>query len=221
MIRGAMREHGHVQSATGLGLHGHACWTFDDDDDLVRGSAEFLADGVRLGQRLVLVGPAEGLRARRDAILLREPLLARLELLELEAIHGGGRTDADAMLALYSAATEQALADGHSGLRVAAEVTALVADPDNHACHTRWESIADRYMASHPLAALCCYDRRALPAEVVGDLCAVHPVAHGPEAVAPFRLFAAPGALVVAGQVDYFSAGTLRARPGRRPPTRA
>ena len=156
------------------------------------------------------MGPADRLQARRDAILRREPLVrdAALELLELEAIHSGGQTDADAMLAMYSAATEQALADGHSGLRVAAEVTALVADPANHACHTRWESVADRYMASHPLAALCCYDRRALPAGVIGDLCAVHPVAHGP--VAPFRLFAAPGALVVAGQVDYFSAGALQ-----------
>ena len=29
-----MREHGLVQSAADLGLHGHACWTYDDDAEL-------------------------------------------------------------------------------------------------------------------------------------------------------------------------------------------
>lgn len=89
-----MREHGLVQSAAYLGLHGHACWTYEDETDFLRGAAEFLADGERLGQRLLFVGPRGGPR----------PSLPGLEVLDVEAIHSGGATDADAFLALYSAA---------------------------------------------------------------------------------------------------------------------
>lgn len=98
---------------------------------------------------------------------------------------------------------------GDTGLRVVSEATALGADPANRAALTRWESLADRYAASHPVAGLCGYDRQALPDELVADLAAVHPLARDASTLVPFRLFARPGALALEGDVDYFSAGAL------------
>jgi hypothetical protein len=69
-------------------------------------------------------------------------------VLDVEAIYSGGATDADAFLALSSAATDQALAD------------------------------------------------------------AVHPAVHGTDV--PFRVYAEPDALMLDGQVDFFSADALR-----------
>jgi hypothetical protein len=210
-----MREHGLVQSAADLGLHGHACWTYDDDAELIRAAAAFLADGVRLGERLIYVasGPLERLHAQVEEMarvnrLVRE---GALEILSLDATHAAGSgTDPEALLAIFATATEQALAGGFTGLRVVGDATALVADPGNWAAHTRWEAVADRYMASKPYSGLCCYDSRVLPAQIVHDLCAVHPVAHAPAKTVPFRLYAERDALMLDGEVDYFAADRLR-----------
>lgn len=210
-----MREHGLVQSAADLGLHGHACWTYDDDAELIRAAAAFFADGVRLGQRLIYVasGPLDRLHAQVEEMARVNRLVREgpLEILSLDATYAAGTgTDPEAMLAIFATATEQALAAGFTGLRVVGDATALAADPRNWAEHTRWEAVADRYMASKPYSGLCCYDSRVLPAQIVHDLCAVHPVVHAPEQKVPFRLYADRDALVLEGEVDYFAADRLR-----------
>jgi MEDS: MEthanogen/methylotroph, DcmR Sensory domain len=190
----AMREHGVVSSAAGLGLHGHACWTYADDAELSRAADDYLADGARLGQRLLFVGPEEMFAHVDDAECL--PLSAFVE--------PGQPTDPDRMLDIYTAATDEALAAGYTGLRVVAEVTELAADPG---CQCRWESVADRFMVERPLSALCCYDRRRLATEVVADLCAVHPVVNEP---VPFRIYATGDGLLLEGEIDFFSTDALR-----------
>jgi DcmR-like sensory protein len=194
MLIAAMREHGLVTSPAGLGLHGHACWTYEDDVELECAAAEYLADGPRLGQKLLYVGPAERLHLAPPDIEA-VPLSAFCEL--------GRPTDPDHLLHVYTAATDQALAEGFSGLRVAADVTDLAVDP---ACHCRWETVADRFMAEQPLSALCCYDRRRLAPEVLRDLCSVHPVVNEP---VPFRIYATADALHLEGEIDYFSSDAL------------
>ena len=189
-----MREHGLFETTGGLGLHGHACWAYSDDAELVHAAAEYLADGERLGQKLLYVGPEERLHlAPTDIEAL--PLSAFCEL--------GRPTDSDHLLRVYTAATDAALAEGFTGLRVAADVTALAVDT---ACHCRWESVADRFMAERPLSALCCYDRRRLAPEVLRDLCSVHPVVNEP---VPFRIYATGDRLLLEGAIDYFSSDAL------------
>ena len=200
-----MREHGLVTTTAGLGLHGHACWTYADDAELTRAAAEYLADGARLGQRLVYVAPGASLDQVEEMWRL-EPILRDHvpEALALEAFcEPGAPTGSDRMLEFYGDAVDAAVADGFSGLRVAAEVTELAADRD---CQCRWESVADRLMAERPLSALCCYDRRRLAPEVLRDLCSVHPVVN--ESV-PFRIYAAGDGLLLEGEIDYFSSDAL------------
>ena len=54
------------------------------------------------------------------------------------------------------AATEQALADGFGGLAVSGDATEQVRTPVQRDAFARYEFL-DRYMASHPLSALCGY----------------------------------------------------------------
>lgn len=213
--RAGMRRHGSIPITSGLGLHGHGCWTYSSDADFKSGVLDFLADGLELGQRLLYVGGGGVVKLRRDLDELPgvENLLGdgTLRIMPLESIYELGRPiDAMAQLTMYAAATETALADGFTGLRVAAEVTPLVLDPALWPDHTRWETIADRYMAKNPMAALCCYDRRALPDEIVADLACVHRSSNEPSQVAPFRLYAGRDGLSLAGEVDSFSADSLR-----------
>jgi anti-anti-sigma regulatory factor len=210
-----MRRHGSVPTTGGLGLHGHGCWAYSDDAEFISGVFEFLADGLELGQRLLYVGGGGVVKLRRDLDGLPnvEDLLGdgTVRIMPLESIYEIGRPiDAMAQLTMYAAATETALSDGFTGLRVAAEVTPLVLDAALWVDHTRWETIADRYMAKNPMAALCCYDRRALPDEFIADLACVHRTSNAPPELAPFRLYAGRDGLSLAGEVDSFSADHLR-----------
>jgi hypothetical protein len=210
-----VREHGLVDSASGVGLHGHVCWPYDNDADMRRALCDFLADGVRLRQRVVYVGSGsvETLREDLEELPQRDGLveMGMLQILFLDDLYELGQpTDPEAQLATYAAATDRAVADGYTGLRVGAAVTALVEDPAAWAEHTRWESLADRYMAHHPLAALCCYDTRVLPERIVSDLASVHPAVHRCHSASSFRVFAREDRLALEGEIDYFSVDSLR-----------
>src|SRR5262245_28825761 len=193
-----MRDHGLVESAAGLGLHGHACWVYEDDEELVRGASEFLVAGERLGQRLIYVGPS-----------LPEPLYGHaVDLVELDDAYG---TDPETLVAYFSAATDAALADGYTGLRVVGDISEFVRDPRVWESQIALEALSDRFMATRPLAALCCYDRRIVPPELIRDVCALHPAVRtcGGHAV-PFRVYCDDGAGIVDGELDFFSADRAR-----------
>jgi hypothetical protein len=210
-----MRRHGPVDSASGLGLHGHACWTYADEAEFRAGVFDFLVDGLELGQRLLYVGPGgvEKLRRDVDDVPGIESLLAdgTMRIMPLEAAYAvGGPIDPIAQLTMYAAQCETAMADGFTGLRVAAEGTPLVTNPELWDRHLHWESVADRFCVKNPLAGLCCFDRRVLPERIVSDLGCVHRACHGPPDIAPFRLYAGNEGLALAGEVDSFAAADLR-----------
>jgi hypothetical protein len=209
-----MRSSGLLESVAGLGVHDHVCWTFDDDAEFRGAAVQWLEDGLGLGQRLLYVGASdvEMLRADLDGLEDAEALIAAgaLQLVSLPEMAGPERRiESASWMSFYAAATDRAIADGYAGLRAAAEISALACDRERWEPHARCESFADRYMSGRPLAALCCYDRRSVPEEALADIARFHPLVHGPERIAPFRLFATPDALALSGDLDRFSADGL------------
>ncbi len=209
-----MRRHGPVDSVDGLGLHDHPCWAFDGPGDFQGAAVRFLADGRRLGQRLIYVGDGteEKLHGDLDGLDDITPMIdaGALQIVPLAGAYSPGEPiEPVAQLAKYAAATDRALADGYSGLRVAAEVTPLVQEPTTWDAHIVWESLADRYMATRPLAALCCYDRTRLDRRLIADLSSVHPVARASADLPPFRVYANEDGLVLEGEVDVFTIEAL------------
>ncbi|MFL5897102.1 MAG: MEDS domain-containing protein [Solirubrobacterales bacterium] len=209
-----MRAHGCIHSGSGLGADAHACWGFDRRQEFLDAALEYLTDGLREGQRIAYVG-SEPLAEQRERL---EPLggvgsmidEGALQLFELRDLYEVGRpVDAGAQLASYAAATDAALADGFTGLRVAAQVTNLLAEPATWDAHLRWESVADRFMSVRPLSALCGYQRDLVPERMLGELSAVHPETNAAAAEVPFHLFASEGEMVLSGEVDHFSAAVL------------
>jgi anti-anti-sigma regulatory factor len=209
-----VRAHGCIGSGSGLGPDAHACWIFDRAEEFTDAAVEFLDEGLRAGQRLAYVG-SEAVDEQRERL---EPLgevgelidTGALQLFELGDLYRVGEPiDPDAQIAIYAAATDAALADGYSGLRVAAQVTDLVAEPHTRDAHVRWESLADRFGSVRPLSALCGYHRGSLPEPLAFDLAAVHPATNLPPATVPFHLYGEGGELALAGEVDLFSAEDL------------
>lgn len=209
-----MRVHGSIDGGGGLGHDGHACWGFDERGEFVDAALDFLADGLRMGQRLAYVGsePVAEQRERLDPLgnvggLIDSGALQLFELSDLYRI--GEPVDVDAQLAAYLGATDAALADGYSGLRVAAQVTDLVAEPETWDAYVRWESAADRVLSRQSLSALCGYERVALPSQLLADLAAIHPATNSCAGPAPFHLFGENGGLALTGEVDLFSSETF------------
>jgi anti-anti-sigma factor len=217
-----MRAQGPVTDPVPVGPADHLCWVYDDATSLPAAAGRFLAGGLARGERLVFVGADDDVRR-----LHRDPgplgpigdlvSSGTLVLLPMEeAYDGDGGFVPEQQHAFYDALTRRALAEGHTGLRVVAELTPLAASPERRADLARWEHLADEFMATGSgMSALCAYRRDVLAPEVLAEVAAVHPLLRLPAAVptdvlAPFRVYVDGGRVTVAGSVDSFGADRLR-----------
>jgi anti-anti-sigma factor len=209
-----MRSHGLVDSPSEVGADGHACWSYDDlAGDFHAAAVAFLREGTALGQALMFVGGPEAEEVVRTLEPTRSMVAdGSLQIAPFDSVYPGGRRRAHPeQWNAYAAATEQARADGFTGLRVLAEVTSLASRVG--ACHEQalWETYADQRMADFTLSALCCFDRSAVPAAGLAAIASAHPVVDRRlEALVPFRLFRMDDAVAIAGEIDAFSSVTLR-----------
>ncbi|HEY6144845.1 MAG TPA: MEDS domain-containing protein [Solirubrobacterales bacterium] len=209
-----MRRHGSINSPTGLGADGHACWGFERSEEFIDASLEFFTDGLRLNRRLVYLSgePAAQQRERLDPLgdvgaMIDDGTLHLLELKQLYRL--GEPVDPEAQAALFGAAAKAAHADGFSGVSLATQSTEMVAEPCTWEAHLRLEIKADRLATATGFSALCGYQRSALPAELLGDLAAVHPAANAFPEATRFHLFGKDGGLALSGEIDYFSTAAL------------
>lgn len=205
-----MRTTGVVTSPRGLGAHDHLCWSYGHGDDIRTERLAFVTDGIALNQRVGYIGCAteDELLADLAGIEGLDELLAKGAVGALsvtEQYRTEELVDPEAQVARYTAATEDALASGFSGLRVTAEVTDLLLNERQREVFGRYEHLIDRSMVTMPFSAMCCYDRTVIGDEAVADLACMHPSAR--EGASPFQVFAIQGAdLGVAGEVDTLSA---------------
>ncbi|SDE98293.1 anti-anti-sigma factor [Blastococcus aurantiacus] len=208
-----MRAHGSVKEPEARPAD-HLCWVHDDDESFDMAVRAFLAGGLARGERLLCVG--ERAIATLDGAgedlgdvpgLLADGALGTMTVVEAYAV--AGPLVAERQRAFYATETARALADGYSGLRVVAELSELAADSGQHAELVRWEHVADELLASGAgMTAMCAY-RSDLPPATLGDVLAVHPLAHGPGHVTPYRLFFDADRVVLTGSVDTSTAGRL------------
>ncbi|WP_219415912.1 MEDS domain-containing protein [Pseudonocardia nigra] len=197
-----MRTAGSVADVRGYGPHDHLCLAYDDAAEFRDSALRFLADGLARGQRVQYVAG----RASADLAAEIDGLAAgRPGAVHVRSLLNTYRTDAVVEPAVqvqaYAALTEEALADGFTGLRVAADATPLVRDPDRLDAFARYEHLVDRYMVTAPFSAMCAYDRTALGPEVVAQVACMHPSAGA--GVTPFRLYASGhAAAALDGELD-------------------
>jgi ABC-type transporter Mla MlaB component len=213
-----VRLHGVVTEPEGLGRHDHVCWFYEDTDEFGQTARQFLLDGLAQGERLLLLGETAIASLTQGASALPdvESLLAAgtVELMPLgDAPQAEGVSPSlQEQLAYYEAAVARALDDGYTGLRIAAEVTGLVSDRARWPDHLAWEHLADGFIAGgHGMATLCAYRRGAVADEMRVGLSTVHPLAYGPGADVPFRLFFDSDVLALSGAVDAFGVTRLQA----------
>ncbi|MDI1464138.1 MEDS domain-containing protein [Catellatospora sp. KI3] len=199
-----MRRTGFIDAVDGLGRHDHVCWAFDGPDEFRRAAGRFLTDGLAAGQRVIYLAEGAG---QTDLDHVEGFAQARAEgaayVQDLGIYDHSLLADPILQVGAYARATEQALADGYDGLRVAADATSLVRTPDQLAAFARYEHLVDVYMTGNPFAAMCGYNRRELTSAAIAEVACMHPLAR--TSSAPLRLFASmrPGTrAALAGEID-------------------
>jgi anti-anti-sigma factor len=208
-----MRAHGSVREPE-AGPADHLCWVHDDDGSFDAAVRAFLAGGLARGERLLCVGERaiaalDGAGGELGDVpgLMADGALGTKTVAEAYVV--AGPLVAERQRAFYAAETSRALADGYRGLRVVAELSGLAADPGQHDELVRWEHVADEFFASGAgMTAMCAY-RSDVPPAMLGALLAVHPLAHRPGNLAPYRLFFDADRIVLAGSVDALTARRL------------
>ncbi|MFE9750470.1 MEDS domain-containing protein [Saccharothrix saharensis] len=216
-----------MQHTRDLGRHDHVCWSYDDRADVGLRVAEFLLDGLERGQRVryVAAGDAEALvdavrSVDRIAVALAD---GAAEVASLDAVDPRGAViDPEGQVRSYAKATDEALAAGYRGFRVAAEATALVRSQDQLTAFLHYEHLVDQYMADHPFSALCAYDRTRLSEQALEQLASVHPSTNLPGVGFRLHASARPGhSAELSGEVDMFNRDVLVQVLDRiRPPAR-
>ncbi|OLF18122.1 MEDS domain-containing protein [Actinophytocola xanthii] len=202
-----MRMSGVVDDVRRLGRFDHVCWAFDDADTFRAQAVTFLAQGLADGQRVWFVGDPDP----RVVDALPAASEGAFEVVTTSSTYSSGvEVDADSQVRTYARSTEQALADGFTGLRVATDATPLVRTRGQLEAFTRYEHQVDRYMAGSPFSAMCGYDRGVLGGDAVAELACMHPNAN--DDATPFRLHAAtlPGcAAAIGGELDILTEDLL------------
>ncbi len=144
-----------IDHAGGFGRHDHVCWPSDEQSEFLTAAVEFLTDGLDAGQRLIYVNEGAPEQLRRDVADLGAvgelERTGALVVCPVEAFcdPAAGVVPAQ-QLAFCDVQVAQALADGFTGVRIAAQVTRLAAQPLSWPNHVRWEQLADSYMNTRP-----------------------------------------------------------------------
>ncbi|MFC4004758.1 MEDS domain-containing protein [Prauserella oleivorans] len=198
-----MRVCGEVENTELLGPYANVCWAFDRPPEFERRALRFLADGLAQGQQVWYIADAP----ERDLLRVLRGLAGADEALTSGAAKVAplGRRytspDPESQVRTYADALDEALADGFSGLRVAADGTGLLEGRGGVDHLARYEHLVDRHMAHRPFSALCAYNRRRLGRELVAEVACMHPITN--VGAAPFRLFATDEAAIgLSGELD-------------------
>jgi hypothetical protein len=212
-----MRSHGIRFECLRLRPHDHVGWVFSGQTEFDALAGPFLAEGADRGERLIYVaadpGPAAAARLRsalgQDAV----------QVASIAEVYGAsGIVDAAAQRATFAAVLADAVAEGYSGIRVAADNTPMVTDDQRMAAWVRWEIIADRFMSENPVTGLCAFDANKVDVNRLRHLATLHPLFPADRPVPQFRLFAEDGSLCVEGRIDSFAVTELPAYLDILPP---
>jgi hypothetical protein len=182
----------------GVNLSGHECWSFNDQHLFDAYARDVVLGALAAGEWVWYVA---GRHSRLTAESLPEGDAMRVFSAE-EVYRGQQVVDPAAQVAVYAAATRDAVAAGFTGLRVVADATDLVRTDEQRDAFARYEYLVGRYMRSAPMRALCAYDSRELGGPAVAELACLHESSRGADVT--FQLHAGPtGAeAVLDGELD-------------------
>ena len=161
----------------------HICGLYESDAEQLRAAAEYLAGGLRAGERAVYVTDCDESVGRfRGALaaigIEADPFVERGALAECthDAAHlAGGDFDCDRMLGFIEDALDSALGEGFAGLRICGDMSWLLLEPAGAEQVVEYEARLNGFFRSARAAAMCQYDRNRLRPHWIDHAIATHP----------------------------------------------
>jgi hypothetical protein len=204
-----MRNHGTRFECLRMRPTDHIGWTFAGPAEFAALGGPFLAEGAARGERLMYVAEDPSPIAVAGLTGIADPHM--LQVASVAEVYGAsGIVDPASQRATFAAALTEALAEGYSGIRVAADNTPLVTSDARLAAWIRWEVAADRFMSENPVTGLCAFDRDKVDVNRLRHLATLHPLSAANCPVPQYRMFADAGDLRVEGEIDSFAVSQLR-----------
>lgn len=200
----------------------HACLTFTDADERVDLLAEFVADGLRLGQRVVCFTDTASPDDFAAELALREiPAAAAIRDGQLsmggngESWLAGGPVTASRMITVIAGELERAVATGFPGVRVTADMgwaTRAVVAVDEL---VTFESQVGSLFGDGQLTVLCQYDRDSFDPVTLAFVADAHPKTVAALAYYDTPLLRIcrqhrPPGIRIAGEIDFTHLDPLR-----------
>jgi anti-sigma regulatory factor (Ser/Thr protein kinase) len=165
--RATLRAH-RVLPGPPRGTRPHAAALVGSDDELLSAAVPFVEEGLRAGDLTVLSCEPE------TAAVVADALGKRFRGVESDARISLVDTRAPDALRLTRQLLDRAAAAPSGWLRVLGQ-TAFGPDPATWREGQRYEAAVNTLLDGCPLTAMCLYDRRVLPSEVLESAARTHP----------------------------------------------
>ena len=200
-----MRNNGTRLELMRMRPHDHIGWVFSGAEEFAALSKPFLDEGAALGEMLMFVAENPEDEAFVDMAKGFDP--AGFQVASISDVYGAsGVVDAQSQRATFAGAMAEALADGYSGIRVAADNSTLVGNPERIEAWIRWELVADRFIAENHVTGLCAFNRDRVNVDMLRHLSTLHPLLSADFPTPQFRLFVDDDrSLCIEGEVDSFA----------------
>ena len=161
----------------------HICAVYKTEDEQLATAAEYLADGLRAGERVFYVAESPAAVKRFRAALTRCGVNAAAKAKQgalVESTHADahlvdGRFDVERMMRLLNEAVESALNDGFAGLRTCGDMSWLLQKPAGAESVVEYEALLNQFFEGIRGAGMCQYDRSRLPEHLIDHALATHP----------------------------------------------
>ena len=163
----------------------HICMVYDTADEQRTVAAQYLADGLRRGERCLYVAESRAALEQfrgslRDAGVDADAAVgsgALIEKTSAEVHLLDGTFDCERMLVVLNEAVEQALNDGFQGLRGCGDMSWLLDEPSASGQVAAYEALLNQFFQGVRAAGMCLYDRQRLPVEMINHAFATHSTA--------------------------------------------
>ncbi len=172
------------QELAKLKLGTHICLIYETSAEQIAAVVPFLKEGLARHERclyvaddgtveaiasaLVAAGVDVGHERKRDALWM---------LTKQDTYLRDGKFDPVTMIEFWRSAQTQALTDGFSGLRVAAEMTWALGQERVFDRLVEYEALLNDFLANSRSVFLCQYDRSRFDSSVIHDVLHTHPIA--------------------------------------------
>ena len=165
-----------------LGIHDHLCLIYDAQEDQFAAAIPFIRIGLERNERCIYIADdntaTDVLVALRDNGVDVDAAIQRGQInvaTKREAYLRADTFDPDYMISFLAEETEAAKADGYTALRVTGEMTWALGNAPGADRLMEYEAKLNEFFPTHNCLALCQYNRRRFPPEIIRDVIRIHP----------------------------------------------